>query len=214
MRNGQRVRIRFTNNLPVETTIHWHGIGVPSSQDGVPGVSQTPIKPGESFTYEFTTRPAGDSEGGGTLLYHTHVDEDRQMPVGVHGSFVIDPPKQAACYAVDRNFFTINGKSYPETEPVEVPAGKPVLLRLIHAGQFAHPLHLHGTSCRVVARDGHAAPRAIQERRDSITLESGERADIAFTEPRGEWLLHCHIGHHLTNDGEGPGGLITLVKST
>ena len=241
VRNGQRVRVRFTNNLPVETTIHWHGIGVPSSQDGVPGVSQQPIEPGQSFTYEFTARPAGDPNGGGTFLYHTHVDEDRQMPVGLYGSFIIDPPKRPAGYAVDRalvfsewsadaatgrtrgvmqmegmfpNFFTINGKSYPDTDSVDVPAGEPVLLRLINAGQFAHPLHLHGTSFRVVARDGHAVPRALQERRDSITLESGERADIAFTEPPGKWLLHCHIGHHLTNDGEGPGGLITLVNST
>lgn len=238
VRNGQRVRIRFTNHLPVETTIHWHGIGVPNSQDGVPGVTQQAIKPGRSYTYEFTARPAGDPNGGGTFLYHSHADEDRQMSVGLYGSFIIDPPEQTARYAVDRtlvfsewsadaasgrtrgamqmegmlpNFFTINGKSYPDTDPVDVPAGKPVLLRLINAGQFAHPIHLHGTAFRVVARDGH--PTGDRSLRDTITLESGERADIAFTEPPGKWLLHCHIGHHLTNDGTGPGGLITLIKS-
>ena len=240
VRNGQRVRIRFRNDLPVETTIHWHGIGVPNAEDGVPGVTQRAIPPGATYTYEFTARPAGDAGGGGTFLYHAHVDEDRQMSVGLYGSFIIDPPKPTARYAVDRtlvfsewtadaatgrtrgvmqmegmlpNFFTINGKSYPDTEPVDVPASRPVLLRLINAGQFAHPLHLHGTSFRVVARDGHPVPRLAQERRDSITLESGERADIAFTEPPGKWLLHCHIGHHLTNDGSGPGGLMTLVRS-
>jgi manganese oxidase len=241
VKNGQRVRIRFTNNLPVETTVHWHGIGVPNSQDGVPGITQQAIKPGKSYTYEFTARPAGDPNGGGTFLYHTHVDEDRQMPAGLYGSFIIDPPTQTAKYAVDKtlvfsewtadaasgrvrgvmqmegmlpNFFTINGKSYPDTDPVDVPAGKPVLLRLVDAGQMAHPIHLHGTAFRVVARDGHAIPRAQQQLRDTITLESGERADIAFTEPPGKWILHCHIGHHLTNDGDGPGGLITLIKST
>ena len=241
VRNGQRVRIHFKNDLPVETTIHWHGIGVPNSQDGVPGVTQLAIKPGKSYTYEFTARPAGDPTGGGTFLYHTHVDEDRQMPAGLYGSFIIDPPKPVAKYAVDEtlvfsewaadaatgrvrgvmqmegmfpNFFTINGKSYPDAEPVDVPAGKPVLLRLVNAGQVAHPIHLHGTAFRVVARDGHAIPRAQQQLRDTITLDSGERADIAFTEPPGKWVLHCHIGHHLTNDGDGPGGLITLVQST
>ncbi|MFP5362418.1 MAG: multicopper oxidase domain-containing protein, partial [Thermoleophilia bacterium] len=56
--------------------------------------------------------------------------------------------------------------------------------------------------------------RAAQERRDTLTLESGERADIAFTLPKGKWIFHCHIGHHLTNDGDGPGGLITLVNAT
>jgi manganese oxidase len=241
VRNGQRVRIRFTNDLPVETTIHWHGIGVPSSQDGVPGVTQQAIKPGKSYTYEFTARPAGDPNGGGTFLYHTHVDEDRQMPAGLYGSFVIDPASPTARYAVDRtlvfsewtadaatgrvrgvmqmegmlpNFFTINGKSYPDTAPIDVPAGKPVMLRLVNAGQMAHPIHLHGTAFRVVARDGHPIPRAQQQLRDTISLESGERADIAFTAPPGKWLLHCHIGHHLTNDGDGAGGLITVIRST
>ena len=241
VRNGQRVRIRFTNHLPVETTVHWHGIGVPNSQDGVPGVTQQAIKPGASFTYAFTARPAGDPNGGGTFLYHSHVDEDRQMPVGLYGTFIIDPPASSARYAVERtlvfsewtadaasgrtrgvmqmegmlpNFFTINGKSYPDTEQIDVPAGKPVLLRLVNAGQFAHPIHLHGTAFRILARDGHPLPRALQELRDTITLESGERADIAFTEPPGRWLLHCHIGHHLTNDGEGPGGLVTVVKAS
>lgn len=240
VRNGQRVRIRFTNRLPVGTTVHWHGIGVPNSQDGVPGVTQQAIKAGASYTYQFTARPAGDPNGGGTFLYHTHVDEDRQMPAGLYGSFIIDPAKPAARYAVDKtlvfsewtadaagrvrgvmqmegmlpNFFTINGKSWPDTPPIAVPAGKPVLLRLVNAGQMAHPIHLHGTAFRVVARDGHTIRRDQQQLRDTITLDSGERADIAFTEPPGKWILHCHIGHHLTNDGDGPGGLITLVRST
>ena len=241
VRNGERVRIRFTNRLAEETTIHWHGIDVPNSQDGVPGVTQEPIAPGASFTYEFTARPAGEPGGGGTFLYHSHVDEDRQMSVGLYGTFIIEPRTPAPAYAVDRtlvvsewtadaqsgrtrgamqmegmfpNFFTINGKSYPDTDAIDVPAGKPVLLRLVNAGQFAHPLHLHGTAFRVVARDGQAVARAAQERRDTLTLESGERADIAFTLPKGKWIFHCHIGHHLTNDGDGPGGLITLVNAT
>jgi FtsP/CotA-like multicopper oxidase with cupredoxin domain len=149
VRNGQRVRVRFTNRLPVETTIHWHGIGVPNSQDGVPGITQKAIKPGGSYTYDFSARPAGDPDRGGTFLYHSHVDEDRQMPAGMYGSFIIDRPQPIGSYAVDRtlvfsewsayatrgrtrgvmqmegmlpNFFTINGKSYPDTESVHVPA--------------------------------------------------------------------------------------------
>lgn len=241
VRNGQRVRVRLTNHLPAPTTIHWHGIAVPNSQDGVPGVTQKTIAPGQTYTYAFVARPAGDPNGGGTFLYHSHVDEDQQMSAGLYGAFIIDPPTPVARYAVDKtlvfsewtadaktgrtrgvmqmegmfpNFFTINGKSYPDTEPVDVPAGKPVLLRLVNAGQFAHPIHLHGTAFRVVARDGHAIPKPRQEVRDTVTLESGERADITFTEPKGKWLLHCHIGHHLTNDGAGPGGLLTVVDAT
>ena len=239
VKDGQRVRIRFTNDLPVETTIHWHGIGVPNSMDGVPGVTQKAIAPGASYTYEFTARPAGEPNGGGTFLYHSHVDEDRQMAVGLSGAFIIEPPQPQPHYAVERtleisewtadaasgrtrgvmemegmlpNFFTINGKSYPATPPIHVKAGKPVLLRLVNAGQFAHPMHLHGTAFRIVAQDGH--PVSGGGLRDTITLASGERADIAFKLPPGKWLLHCHIGHHLTNDGSSPGGLMEVIEAS
>lgn len=239
VQNGERVRIRFTNNLPVETTVHWHGIGVPNSEDGVPGITQKAIEPGEEYTYEFTARPAGEPDGGGTFLYHSHVDEDRQMSVGLAGTFIIDPPQPGPRYDTEEtivvsewtadaasgrtrgvmemegmlpNFFTFNGKSFPDTEPIEVEAGETVLLRLVNAGQFEHPLHLHGTAFRVVARDGH--PTSDQGLRDAITLASGERADISFELPPGKWAFHCHIGHHLTNDGEGPGGLMTVFEAS
>ena len=239
VRNGERVRIRFTNRLPEETTVHWHGIGVPNSEDGVPDVTQEAIAPGKSYTYEFTARPAGDPNGGGTFLYHSHVDEDRQMSVGLAGTFVIDPPGGAERVAVDRtmviseltadaqtgrtrgvmemegmfpNFFTINGKSFPDTRTVKVKAGERVRFRIVNAGQLAHPMHLHGTAFRVVARDGH--PVRGEGLRDTVLLASGERADVEFTLPRGKWVFHCHIGHHLTNDNEAPGGLMTVVEAT
>lgn len=237
--NGQRVRIRFRNRLPVETSVHWHGIGVPNSQDGVPGVTQKPIPSGGEFTYEFVARPAGEPRGGGTFLYHSHSDEDRQMAAGLAGAFIIDPPRPRSRPLVDRtlvisewtgdaasgrtrgvramdgmwpNFFAINGRAYPDTEEVRVPAGRLVRLRLVNAGQFAHPLHVHGTAFRTTAPDGH--PTTERGMRDTVTLESGERADIEFRLPKGKWLLHCHIGHHMTNDGEGPGGLTTILRST
>ena len=239
VRNGERVRIKFHNGLPDATTVHWHGVGVPNSQDGVPGVTQKAIEPGQNYTYEFVARPAGDPNGGGTFLYHSHVDEDRQMPAGLYGALIIEPRGAKPKYAAEQtlqisemaadantgrirgamqmegmfpNLFTINGKSYPDTEPIKVPAGEPVLLRLINAGQFAHPLHLHGTAFKVIARDGH--PLKVPEVRDTLTLESGERADIVARLPKGKWLFHCHIGHHLTNDGSGPGGLMTVVEAT
>ena len=239
VRNGQRVRIRFTNRLPLETSVHWHGIDVPNAMDGVPDVTQKAIEPGGSFTYEFTARPAGDPDGSGTFLYHSHVDEDRQMPVGLYGALIIDPAagpdrttertltfsEWTADAATGRtrgvmemegmlpNFFTINGKSFPDTPTIDVKKGELVRFRLINAGQFAHPIHLHGTSFRIVARDGHATTE--RNLRDTVTLESGERADIEFRLPRaGKWLLHCHIGHHLTNDGEGPGGLVQLINAS
>ena len=238
VRNGERVRIRFTNRLPEPTTVHWHGIGVPNRMDGVPDVTQKPIAPGDSFTYEFTARPAGESDGAGTFLYHSHVDEDRQMPVGLYGTFIIDPAEGRAAtreetlvfseWTADAksgrtrgvmemegmlpNFFTINGKAFPDTDPITVSAGEKVRLRLVNAGQFAHPIHLHGTSFRIVARDGH--PAREPGLRDAVTLQSGERADIEFRLPKGKWLVHCHIGHHTTNNNtetQGGGGLTMII---
>ncbi len=82
---GDRVRVHLTNHLPVPTTIHWHGIDVPLSMDGVPGLSQEPVPPGGSFTYEFVaTNP-------GTRWYHSHVDSNLQIQLGLFGALIIDP---------------------------------------------------------------------------------------------------------------------------
>ena len=239
VRNGQRVRVRVRNLLPVETSVHWHGIGVPNSQDGVPGVTQKPIAPGGSFVYEFAARPAGQPNGGGTFFYHSHLEEDRQMSAGLSGTFIIEPGVRRSRSTVDKtlvisewtadarsgrtrgvmamdgmwpNFFTLNGRSYPDTDPISIKSGRLARLRLVNAGQFAHPLHLHGTAFQVTARDGH--PARDRGLRDTLTLESGERADIQFRLPKGKWIFHCHIGHHMTNDGKGPGGLITVIRSS
>lgn len=236
---GQRVRIEVKNSLPDDTTVHWHGIDVPNAMDGVPGLTQPPIEPGGTFTYEFDAIPAGRDSAGGSFFYHSHVDEDRQLGLGLAGAFVIEP-KQPERYDVERtiliqewnlnaatgatrpamdmdgmlpNFFTLNGKSYPATERIRARVGRRVLFRLVGAGAFTHPMHLHGTDFLVVAKDGH--PLATPFAADVIQVGSGERYDIEFTPTRpGKWLFHCHIGHHLTNDGESPGGLQLVVDVT
>lgn len=229
---GTRVRVVVKNSLPEPTTVHWHGIAVPNAMDGVPGVTQDPIQPGETFTYEFDAIPAGRDSKGGTFLYHSHYEEDRQVGLGLSGALVIEEPDPAR-YDVERtvmisewnldpatgetrppelpNFFTLNGKSFPATETIRVNRGDRVLLRLVGAGQFEHPMHLHGTDFRVVAKDGHPVADPPQAA-DVIQVAPGERYDIAFTatEP-GKWVFHCHIGDHLTNNGDDPGGLILVV---
>lgn len=235
---GARVRVNVKNELPAPTTVHWHGIAVPNAMDGVPGITQEPIAEGGGFTYEFTAIPAGRDSPGGTFMYHSHYDEDRQVGLGLSGAFIIDPPGAGARYDVERtlllaewnldpssgatrppmempgmlpNYFTINGKSFPATETIAVRRGQRVLLRLVGAGQVVHPMHLHGTDFRIVAKDGHPVSGPPQAA-DVVQVAPGERVDIAFTatEP-GKWLLHCHIGHHMTNNGEMPGGLTLVV---
>ena len=94
---GDRVRIFVTNRLPEHTTIHWHGILLPSGMDGVGGLSQPQIEPGETFVYEFTLKRSG------THMYHPHADEMVQMALGMMGLFIVHPERSAAL-AVDRDF--------------------------------------------------------------------------------------------------------------
>jgi manganese oxidase len=230
---GDQVRIVVKNELPDATTVHWHGVEVPNAMDGVPGVTQDPIEPGETFTYEFTAKPAG------TFMYHSHFEGDVQVSAGLYAPFIIDPKEpEADAPDVDKtlmisesllrdgqtfapmpmtgmepNFFTINGKSFPDTEEITVQKGERVRLRLIAIGQFIHPMHLHGLPFKVIATDGHPVPEAVQLTKDTVSVAPGERYDIEFiaTEP-GQWMLHCHILHHTTNDNVEPGGLMLIIN--
>ncbi len=232
---SDRVRVIIKNELPVPTTIHWHGVEVPNAIDGVPGMTQEPIQPGETFTYEFTAKPAG------TFMYHSHYDGDIQVGAGLYAPFIIDPREPESnppvvdktlmisewrisggrTYAAmpmsgsEPNFFTINGKAFPSTETITVKKGDVVRLRLIAIGQFIHPMHLHGFSFKIVATDGHPVPEIAQLTKDTISVAPGERYDIEFvaSEP-GQWMLHCHILHHTTNDNVEPGGLMMVINVT
>lgn len=232
---GDQVRVIVKNELPEPTTVHWHGILVPNAMDGVPGMTQDPIQPGDSFTYEFTAAPSG------TFMYHSHFESDKQVIVGLYAPFIIDPKTPPAdppdvdvmlmfsewrqvdgqtfaampMTGMDPNYFTINGKAFPNTEPITVKKGQRVRLRLAAIGQMVHPIHLHGLPFKVVATDGYPVPATAQLTKDTISVAPGERYDIEFiaTEP-GEWMLHCHILHHTTNDGVEPGGLMLMINVT
>ncbi len=111
------------------------------------------------------------------------------------------------------SYFTINGKAFPETKQITVKMGDVVRLRLAGIGQFAHPMHLHGMSFKIVATDGNPVPEAAQLTKDTITVNPGERYDIEFTATNpGTWVLHCHVLHHVTNNNVEPGGLIYVIN--
>ncbi len=230
---GDRIRVEFTNELPQPTTIHWHGVDVPNEMDGVPGVTQDPIQPVETFTYEFEAKPSG------TFWYHPHFDEGRQLDMGLSGALVVRGAEEpdydreyvqlldewirlpdgrngwegvahAGHNTSDYNWFTINGKSFPETEPMVVSEGDRVRLRIINSGAQAHPMHLHGRRMTVVAKDGAELPQPYEA--DTVTVAAGERFDVEFTADRpGDWMFHCHIPQHMENDGNNPGGLMSFV---
>lgn len=114
---------------------------------------------------------------------------------------------------MEPNYFTVNGKAFPAIETIQVKKGDRVRLRFINAGQFVHPMHLHGFPFEVVATDGHAVPEARDpDEGTRLPVASGERYDVEFTATEtGQWMLHCHITHHLTNDGVEPGGLMFMI---
>ena len=235
---GDRVRFNVTNELPESTTIHWHGLIVPNAMDGPAEVTQEPIEPGGRFTYEFTVRQAG------TFLYHSHDAPDRQQALGLYGALIIDPKQPTrARPAYDKeavvelqewtkkegytfpamlmegalpNFFTINGKAYPDTETLTMRVGEKILVRFIGShNNFVHPMHIHGGPFKIVATDGEPVPKTAQIEKDTINVGPGERYDVIWTARRpGKWLLHCHIPHHTTNDNvevQGGGGLTEII---
>lgn len=87
LKEGERVRILLKNALSEPTTIHWHGVDVPNPMDGVPGITQKPVQPGETFTYEFEATPAG------TRWYHTHFQEHKQLDLGLYAPLIIEPAR-------------------------------------------------------------------------------------------------------------------------
>ncbi len=115
-REGERLRIVVRNALSEATTVHWHGVDVPNPMDGVPGVTQQPIQPGETFVYEFAACPPG------TRWYHTHAGEARQLDLGLAGPFVIEPAvKEALAYdrevtLVLDDWATGTGTPVPDTD--------------------------------------------------------------------------------------------------
>ena len=176
---GDRVRILVTNRLPEHTTVHWHGIFLPAGMDGVGGLTQPHIKPGETYAYEFTLKQHG------THMYHPHADEVVQMALGMMGFFVIHPrrpdpdrPRVDRDFCIfphmwfiepgtmtpnpnvmlDFNLFTFNSRAFPGTDPLVARLGDRVRIRLGNVGMTSHPIHIHGVRVWVVETDGGPDP--------------------------------------------------------
>jgi FtsP/CotA-like multicopper oxidase with cupredoxin domain len=252
LREGERVRIALKNELAEPTTIHWHGVDVPSPMDGVPGISQPPVKPGEAFVYEFEARPTG------TRWYHTHFQEHRQMDLGLVAPLIIEP-REPEPFGFDREYtlvlddwatgtgralpgtregtagargsmggmmggmggmmgggmgrmmqgmmgggmmgmggqtpaydtMTINGKAYPATEPLRVRKGERVRLRLISASaDHTHVIRLAGHRLKVTHTDGNPLVQPVEV--DGVPIAPSERYDVLFVADNpGAWSLYC-----------------------
>jgi FtsP/CotA-like multicopper oxidase with cupredoxin domain len=237
IRQGDRIRVNVTNDLPEETTIHWHGMILPNQMDGPAEITQAPIEPGQSYSYEFTATQHG------TYFYHPHAKPDRTQALGLYGALIIDPANPADEVAADHdyvielqewlvregltypampmdggmpNFFTINGKAYPSTETIKMKVGETLKVRFIGTNNgFIHPMHIHGGPFEVVARDGETIQPSARFFADTINVGPGQRYDVVWKAQRpGKWLIHCHIPHHTTNNNveeKGGGGLMVVI---
>jgi manganese oxidase len=215
---GDRVRILVTNKLPESTSIHWHGILLPNGMDGVSGLTQPAIAPGETYAYEFTLRQSG------TFMYHPHADETVQMAMGMMGMFIIHPkdgshpadrdycimlhnwdiepgaktPKSTTM--TDFNLWTMNSRVFPGIDAMVAKLGDRVRIRLANLSMHDHPMHIHGVNMKVTCTDGGWVPESAQWPETTVLVPVGSTRAVEFiADNPGDWPFHCHKTHHAMN---------------
>jgi manganese oxidase len=223
---GDRVRVIFDNKLPEMTAIHWHGFEVPMEMDGSVGLGQDPVPPGGRFVYEFTLNQEG------TFFYHSHFAMQEMM--GMLGMFILHP-KEAHEPKVDRDFglilqewallpnntvpntlsmefnwLTLNGKAGPACTPMIVKQGERVRIRLVNIGMDHHPIHLHGNTFYVTGTEAGRCPEVTWTPQNTVLVGVAQARDIEFDAKFiGDWMIHCHLPHHMMNQMVSMVGPIT-----
>jgi FtsP/CotA-like multicopper oxidase with cupredoxin domain len=207
LRIGDRLIVHFTNRLPEPTTVHWHGLRVPLPMDGVPGVSQPPVAPGASFTYDFVVPDAG------LFWYHPHVMSAAQVGFGLYGALLVDDPDEGVDVA-DELVMVLSDLALNERGTLESPeaggsianvfgregthvllngrkrssltvrSGAPQRWRIVNAAKSRYfNLDLGGLMFRQIGGDGGLQEYAVE--RDTLLLAPGERADVIVTPQLG-----------------------------
>ncbi|HWI62591.1 MAG TPA: multicopper oxidase domain-containing protein [Symbiobacteriaceae bacterium] len=226
VKEGDRVAVHFRNTASQPHSIHFHGqLGLSQQMDGVPATSAT-VNPNKEFTYEFI------AESTGTMMYHCHVATFNHVDMGMYGALIVEPKDEkktwdkeytfilddwavgtmdpfATVTKRDYNYFTVNGKSFPETVPVEGKVGEKVKVRFINMGYRAFSIHSHGYGGLITHLDGFPVPQPYQ--RDIFTVSPGERMDVVITLREGIYPWHDHQLENVLNNGEYLGGATFLV---
>ncbi len=223
---GDKIEVRVVNNLPMGTDIHWHGVHTPNDQDGVAPYTQDLIEPnGGTFTYEFTVED--DAIG----MYHAHNHAQMQVVNGMFGVFrvgenpipygqsisgVTIPEDLTLAHDIPMILndagtigLSLNGKSFPATEPLVVNQGDWVSITYYNEGLQIHPMHLHQFPQLVYAKDGVQLEHPYWV--DTLNVAPGERFTVLFraTDP-GVWVWHCHILTHVERT-DGMFGMVTAI---
>jgi manganese oxidase len=223
---GDHVRVIFDNHLPEASSIHWHGFEDMVGYDGMPGISQELVKPGGRFIYEFDIHQAG------TYFYHSHMA--MQEMLGMLGGFIMHPrtPYHPHCdkdfllhlqeYAVlpnntvpntmnmEYNWLLLNGKAGPASTPLIVRQGDRVRIRFVNLGMDHHPMHLHGYTFQVTGTEGGRIPETAWWPGNTVLVGVAQARDVEIVANRpGDWMLHCHLPHHMMNQMSSNVGTMT-----
>lgn len=225
---GDKVRVIFKNELPEGSSIHWHGFEDQIGNDGMPGISQAPVKPGETYIYNFVIKQEG------TFFYHSHMS--MQEMAGMLGAFIMHPkvPYRPHCdkdfainlqeYSVlpngtspntmnmEFNWLLLNGKAGPATTPLIVRQGDRVRIRFINLGMDHHPMHVHGHTFYVTGTEGGRIPETAWWPGNTVLVGVAQARDIEFiADNPGDWMLHCHLPHHMMNSMANQVGPMTRM---
>lgn len=224
---GDKVRIYYKNELDEASSVHWHGLVVPNSMDGVGLLTMPPVMPGETFVYEFTI-----PNTPGTFMYHAHMDDMQQVAMGLSGALIVDPRDGGdASYDQDRIVFLnniqghylVNGKEFPNIDPWLVKKGMKVRVRMLNMSPIeGHPMHFHGHFTKEIARDGTDLTDSSSARvENTIWVAPGQTIDVSVdmnAPGKGAWIFHCHVLSHVMGPdgkslklGEANGGMLIPV---
>ena len=216
---GDRYVLRVVNELDNEEhTLHPHGInGHELKYDGVAPITQEPIQPGGGV-YEYVFEANEPSLG----MYHAHTHSLHQIPDGLVGAIIVgDYAEATGQEGVTQEHvmvlndagvigFSLNGKSFPATAPYVAQQGERVMVHYMNEGVMSHPMHLHGQTGLIVAKDGFPLPQPY--RADTINVAPGERYTVVYdADMPGTWVWHCHILSHVKKADGAMFGMLTAM---
>ena len=192
VRQGDLVEVTLANDGVAQgVTIHWHGVDVPNAEDGVAGVTQDAVAPGERYVYRFR------AEQVGTFWYHTHQVSSKEVRRGLFGTLVIEP-REKTSFGLDRTVVAHTYDGIPTLDANDglqrhdLEPGTQVRLRLVNTDNSPHRFRLDGAPFRVVALDGTDLNDPEELSDVAVEVGGGGRADIAFTVPESPTWLALH----------------------
>jgi FtsP/CotA-like multicopper oxidase with cupredoxin domain len=200
VREGEIIRVVLKNYLPERTTIHWHGVPVPNSMDGVPGVTQEAVMPGESFVYEFEARPSG------SYIYHSHFRY--QLDQGLYGALIIEPSSLRESYDQEHtlmleDWVMKDGGGVANTRrrsPMGMMGGRRGFG--LREGPLLEPIY-----------DGYAVNGKVYPAMDPIVISKGDRVKLRLLNPSSATIYELRLAGHVLTVTHADGNAVIPMET-